>query len=174
LAFSYDTREARLGPLTDDPGPELYDLCRDHADRTKPPHGWSLHDDRPDEPDVPGVLPRDLGSERTVALLAAALHGDGGRDGHDRPASGEDPAPPGMDQDLLATADPDAGVTDDGDGHGDAWDELAALAADHPDLESASEADRDEDVVTSSAAVPAGGSGAPAPRTVPGARRERD
>lgn len=60
-----------------DGGPETYDLCREHADRTRPPHGWSIADRRPE--DVPVAPPdvEELGSAHTVAVLAAALRGDG-------------------------------------------------------------------------------------------------
>ena len=75
LAFRYDQQHASLVPLAADGGPETYDLCGDHADRTRPPHGWTLQDERPTEPDAPPPDASDLGSERTVAVLAAALRG---------------------------------------------------------------------------------------------------
>jgi len=56
--------------------PQAYDLCSNHASRTRPPHGWTLRDRRPEEErrtDPPPVTPADLGGERTVAVLAAAL-----------------------------------------------------------------------------------------------------
>lgn len=58
-----------------DGGPETYDLCGDHADRTRPPFGWSLKDDRPEEVPVDTPDVADLSSARTVAVLAAALRG---------------------------------------------------------------------------------------------------
>ncbi len=54
---------------------ETYDLCGDHADRTRPPFGWSLKDDRPEEVPVDTPDVADLSSARTVAVLAAALRG---------------------------------------------------------------------------------------------------
>ena len=78
LTFAYELRSARIQALTERVEPEAYDLCGNHAGRTNPPHGWSLADDRPDEPVQPGKRPRDLGSDRTVAVLAAALRGDAG------------------------------------------------------------------------------------------------
>lgn len=93
LTFAYELRSARIVGLEEQAEPEAYDLCGDHADRTKPPYGWSLTDERPDEPLLPGQRPRDLGSDRTVAVLAAALRGD-----------------PGADEDLLAMPDEDVPI----------------------------------------------------------------
>jgi hypothetical protein len=76
LAFRYEDRHATLIPLATDGGPETYDLCGDHADRTNPPHGWTLEDGRPEEVAVEAPTVDTLGSERTVAVLAAALRGD--------------------------------------------------------------------------------------------------
>ena len=62
--------------LTTERSPQAYDLCAEHASRTQPPNGWQLRDQRPEEertPDVPPTTPADLGGERTVAVLAAAL-----------------------------------------------------------------------------------------------------
>ena len=74
LAFRYDQQHALLVPLVADGGPETYDLCGDHADRTRPPHGWTMADERPEDPaEAPDV--DDLASDRTVAVLAAALRG---------------------------------------------------------------------------------------------------
>lgn len=90
LTFAFGDRLAVLTPLEPDGGPETYDLCRDHADRTSPPLRWTLRDDRPEDlEDVPP--PEDLGSAHTVAVLAAALHGDdpAARDALDAP---NDPA----------------------------------------------------------------------------------
>lgn len=75
LTFGYEQQHATLGPLVPDGGPETYDLCSDHADRTRPPHGWTLRDDRPEEVPVEAPDASALGSERTVAVLAAALRG---------------------------------------------------------------------------------------------------
>jgi hypothetical protein len=46
MAFDYAQQRAVLTPLIADLTPELYDLCDVHADRTSPPRGWSLADDR--------------------------------------------------------------------------------------------------------------------------------
>ena len=76
LSFSYGDQHAVLTRLTTDRRPQAYDLCPLHAARTTAPHGWHLRDDRPEderaEADAPAV-PSDLGSDRTVAVLAAAL-----------------------------------------------------------------------------------------------------
>lgn len=76
LTFAYGQREAWIERLQDRSEPQAYDLCANHASRTGPPHGWTLRDRRPEEErrtDPPPVTPVDLGGERTVAVLAAAL-----------------------------------------------------------------------------------------------------
>ncbi|MTV26006.1 DUF3499 family protein [Nitriliruptoraceae bacterium ZYF776] len=77
LRFAYATAEAVLDRLTPEPDPQAYDLCVAHAERTDPPRGWKLTDQRPDderdEPIVPPPASQHLGSEATVAVLAAAL-----------------------------------------------------------------------------------------------------
>lgn len=75
LTFSYGSREAVLDRLTEHDEPQGYDLCGAHAERTDPPRGWQLTDRRPAEELVPPPVreDRDLGSEETVAVLAAAL-----------------------------------------------------------------------------------------------------
>lgn len=78
LSFRYDEQHARLEALVPDSGPETYDLCGEHADRTRPPFGWSLKDDRPEEVPVDTPDVADLSSARTVAVLAAALRGQAG------------------------------------------------------------------------------------------------
>lgn len=75
LTFRYDEQHATLAALVPDSGPETYDLCGEHADRTRPPFGWSLRDDRPEEVPVDTPDVADLSSARTVAVLAAALRG---------------------------------------------------------------------------------------------------
>lgn len=86
LTFSYEKREAWLGPLREDRPPHAYDLCGAHADRTRPPRGWGFVDQRPADP--AHVDTDELGGERTVAVLAAALHA-----GHPPPEDpdGDDP-----------------------------------------------------------------------------------
>ena len=180
LTFQYGARQARLSALAIDAGPETYDLCSDHAQRTRPPHGWTLVDDRPSE--APGEQPGadDLRSSRTVAVLAAALRGDP-RDADDEVVAAEPPGPaepapaPGPDpatDEVAAQVDVDAldaivdqgfddpgadrdllGTPDEADPRpsADALTELRALSEDAPREEA--------DVPT-----------APA-RTVPGARR---
>lgn len=76
LTFRYDQQHARLAALLPDGGPETYDLCSEHADRTRPPFGWSLRDDRPEEVEVDTPDVADLSSARTIAVLAAALRGE--------------------------------------------------------------------------------------------------
>jgi hypothetical protein len=46
LAFDYDTRHVALQWTTDEHDPNLLELCVEHADRFRPPHGWTLHDGR--------------------------------------------------------------------------------------------------------------------------------
>lgn len=75
LDFSYATRTARLTSLSDERSPQSYDLCANHADRTTPPHGWTLEDDRTDEVAAADRSPDELDSPKTVAVLAAALRG---------------------------------------------------------------------------------------------------
>lgn len=76
LTFDYGQQHAALVALVPDGGPETYDLCGDHADRTRPPYGWSLHDDRPEDLPVDTPDSVELGSPQTVAVLAAALRGE--------------------------------------------------------------------------------------------------
>ncbi len=72
LSFSYERRVAIVGPLGDVKDPAHYDLCMDCADRTTPPRGWQMADERTfDEP--PRITLDDIGGDDTVALLAAAL-----------------------------------------------------------------------------------------------------
>lgn len=159
LTFRYDQQHASLVPLVDDGGPETYDLCGDHADRTRPPHGWTLEDERPAEVPVATPGASDLGSERTVAVLAAALRGDPAGDvpdAVDRDALDAIVAEPFDEPDLFGVRDetdpvdpsPAASSTE-------ALDELAALSAPNVAAE-----DEDAGIVEQ---VPA--------RTVPGAHR---
>lgn len=130
LAFRYDSREAFLGPLVEQAGPELYDLCSDHAGKTRPPYGWTLVDERPDESPEGSPTPDVLGSEQTVAVLAAALR----REPDEPSAPGADVVA-GVDADLLASPDEDddalvAPPTADDEFTSAALEELAALADD--------------------------------------------
>ena len=98
LGFSYAAREVELTTLAQDPAPQTYDLCTVHAARTRPPHGWQLRDRRPDDDrrsDARGAVPADLGGDRTVAVLAAALRAVPGAVSEDAtaaPAAGVTPA----------------------------------------------------------------------------------
>ncbi len=74
LSFRYATREAWLEALGEAPSLATYDLCAQHADKTRPPSGWALVDQRPVEDEAaPVVVPDEIGGERTIAVLAAAL-----------------------------------------------------------------------------------------------------
>lgn len=76
LTFRYGTREAWIERLAERTAPQAYDLCVTHAARTHPPEGWHLRDRRPEDerrPAEPHTTPVDLGGDRTVAVLAAAL-----------------------------------------------------------------------------------------------------
>jgi hypothetical protein len=76
LTFAYPTREAWVGPLDDDPRTQSYDLCARHVERVRPPLGWQLRDERPEDDrraEAAPTPPTDLGGDRTVAVLAAAL-----------------------------------------------------------------------------------------------------
>lgn len=110
LTFRYESREARMTALAVDGGPETYDLCTDHAERTRPPHGWTMHDDRPVEAPTELPDPDDLRSSRTVAVLAAALRGD---EGDAEPTPDVDPVdevpePDEVAEDAVHTAPPAA------------------------------------------------------------------
>ena len=192
LTFRYETREARMTALAVDGGPETYDLCADHAERTRPPHGWTLHDERPVE--APTELPGadDLGSSRTVAVLAAALRGDevDAEPTADRP---EDEAAGTDDAAVDAAATPPSAAERDG-GRGDdvaAQVDVAALDAiveqpfedisdadllastDEADPRPPSEAGTSADALTELRALSEHPDPPPPPpaRTVPGARR---
>lgn len=100
LLFVYDAKTARLVSLLHERDPAAYDLCTTHADRTSPPFGWSLADERPPETED---RPVDLADEdRTVAVISAAL-----RSVPNPVASPE----PGEASDVAASA-PDAGPDD--------------------------------------------------------------
>lgn len=76
LRFDYARREAWLDALLETPDPQSYDLCATHVGRTHAPYGWRLRDRRSEDDrrtDAPPATPADLGGERTVAVLAAAL-----------------------------------------------------------------------------------------------------
>lgn len=82
----YADQAAVLTDLTVEASPERYDLCGAHADRTRPPRGWSLDDDRSDDVVVPVVPQGPRSVDDTVALLAAALHDDRTAEPYDTPA----------------------------------------------------------------------------------------
>ncbi|HEX2027721.1 MAG TPA: DUF3499 family protein, partial [Nitriliruptorales bacterium] len=87
LAFDYATRSVWLRPLDSERSPGCYELCTAHADRTRQPHGWSLHDERvlrrlsdaDDAAALPHGPPVARGHAQTVAALAAALRDPPGR-----------------------------------------------------------------------------------------------
>lgn len=155
LTFQYGERRAVLAPLADDSTPEAYDLCAEHADRTGPPHGWTLEDERPADP-AAAPDPDTLGSERTVAVLAAALQ-------RDEPS---EPTDDGVDTAAL-DAIVDQPIDDDVDLFG---------TVDESDVPPAPEApDVDPDVSSSAlselAALSDEDDDLPPARTVPGAHR---
>lgn len=127
LTFRYESREARMTALAVDGGPETYDLCTDHAERTRPPHGWTMHDDRPVEAPTELPDPDDLRSSRTVAVLAAALRGD---EGDAEPTPDADPVDdaPGPDEvaEDAAHATPPAAEADEVDSDALGGDDVAA------------------------------------------------
>jgi hypothetical protein len=100
LSFSYAERQVELVALLDEPHPQTYDLCPTHAARTRPPYGWDLRDRRPEDERLPDRQPRvpaDLGGDRTVAVLAAALRAVPGavsEDARPVPTAEIPPAPP--------------------------------------------------------------------------------
>ena len=123
LTFRYETREARMTALAVDGGPETYDLCTDHAERTRPPHGWTLHDERPVEAPTELPDPDDLRSARTVEVLAAALRGDdGGQD--DAAPTTEHPADEASATDDAAVG-PAAGPSTTGEEEREGGDDVA-------------------------------------------------
>jgi hypothetical protein len=88
LSFSYADRLVELAPLREAPLPQTYDLCPTHAARTRPPQGWEFRDRRPEDERLPDRHPRvpaDLGGDRTVAVLAAALRAVPGAVSEDAP-----------------------------------------------------------------------------------------
>lgn len=46
LAFDYDSRHVALLWTGNDHDPNILELCVEHADRFRPPHGWTLEDAR--------------------------------------------------------------------------------------------------------------------------------
>lgn len=168
LTFRYEQQHAKLVALVPDGGPETYDLCGEHANRTRPPFGWSLRDDRPEEVEVDTPDVADLSSARTIAVLAAALRGEGAQS--EAPA-GADVDTAALDaivdqpfddpsQDLYGTVDEaDAGPTPRAPD--DALSELSALSGYARD--DADGADREDDTPDVVEQVPA--------RTVPAAHR---
>jgi hypothetical protein len=57
LTFAYTTREAWIGVLDDDPRTQSYDLCARHVERVRPPLGWQLRDERPEDDPLPDDPP---------------------------------------------------------------------------------------------------------------------
>lgn len=101
LTFAYAERQVVVEDLADEREPSAYDLCIAHADRTAPPHGWELADDRNDV----DVDTRPLAEQGTVALIAEMLgrtrpdpdvpSGHGQREQGELFGSDEDPAADG-------------------------------------------------------------------------------
>jgi hypothetical protein len=86
LHFDYAGREAWIDPLVLRVDPGVYDLCEDHASRTRPPHGWTLRDRRPgDARPSDDTPPIDLeGHRAAVVSTTPAAAGDPpvSEDGH--------------------------------------------------------------------------------------------
>lgn len=55
LTFRYAEREASILALTGIAVPEAYDLCSEHADKTRPPYGWQMRDERTAQITVPAT-----------------------------------------------------------------------------------------------------------------------
>lgn len=111
LTFRYDARQVLLDDLSQEREPDSYDLCVGHAERTGPPHGWTL-DDRRRDPEAGAA--GTLGGERTVALLAQMLGRD--RDGSGPAESGPAEVEVEVDVDPPSRADAapaQAGLFDD-------------------------------------------------------------
>jgi hypothetical protein len=129
LVFSYGAREAQIVALLEERAPEAYDLCGQHAERTTPPHGWTLIDRRPADGE-PETAPSDegYGGADTVAVLAAALRGplDGASGARHDPVGPDRGA--ALDDLHLDDLDPD----DESADLRLALEELAAVANDHP------------------------------------------
>lgn len=142
LTFSYATAEVHLDRLAEQVDPQGYDLCARHAARTEAPRGWGLTDRRPREDRVDAEPPpppvRDLGSEATVAVLAAALRAV---PEPPLPAVATDPVPPVTTPTTdpgppVAAAVPDRVATDRGRARHDTRDdttvELPRVAVPRP------------------------------------------
>lgn len=74
--MQYREQMATLTDLTVEDSPERYDLCGAHADRTRPPRGWTLDDDRSDDGADIAISQGPRSVDDTVAILAAALRDD--------------------------------------------------------------------------------------------------
>jgi len=47
MSYDYESRFVMIESLHDEAHPMTHDLCVKHADRSTPPSGWELLDDRP-------------------------------------------------------------------------------------------------------------------------------
>lgn len=101
----YAERQVIVADLAEEREPSAYDLCIAHADRTAPPHGWELADERND---VDGHA-RPLGEQGTVALIAEMLgrtrsdpDAPDAPDAHDAPIAHEQQEPHGQ-RELFAS-----------------------------------------------------------------------
>ncbi len=104
LTFRYDLQQAWVLPLTEEASPATYDLCGPCADKTRPPRGWGLVDERPD---LDGLA--ELPDEHDVvrAAIAAALRGQQPAPSSSTPGLEAVPDPaPGIDDAPAATSDP--------------------------------------------------------------------
>lgn len=98
LGFSYADRTARIDDLALEPSPADYDLCAEHAGRTRPPHGWVLRDERagprpagsPSRRDVVAVLADALPSSPAAAPHAGPVGRGTGEDDAASPVLGRD------------------------------------------------------------------------------------
>lgn len=60
LSYRYAERRTVIVPLAGERPPQTYDLCGLHADRTRPPSGWTLEDRRAAPAEVKRSAPTHL------------------------------------------------------------------------------------------------------------------
>ena len=110
LSFRYDTAEAMLYNLIDEPHPSRWDLCTLHADTLRVPRGWNHIDQRPGRSAEPA--PPTAARPNRYADLSNRLP-EIARD-NDHAARAEDvPAPPShRDEDVRAPSRADAASVD--------------------------------------------------------------
>ena len=91
LSFSYDTAEAILYTLIEEPHPSRWDLCTLHADTLRVPRGWNHIDQRPGrsaQAEPPAGARRNRYADLSERLPEIA------RDSGDADRAGNAPAPP--------------------------------------------------------------------------------